>query len=215
VALQLDTALDARLRKEMEEQIDSLAINPLESAPRGEIAAASLRYDELKDQAQTGSLEKRIDENRREELALDAESKKERLCDYIFHLMTFGTYTHRVKPDSGNSLLLDTYRRAQYQLAFLDRVSAGGTEPEVAYDPVIITRSISELESVIPGISSRDLREHAALTLTRIKSLSQSSSLQADCLNALAALERGPRPDMQASPQPADFGVFAGGDGLE
>jgi hypothetical protein len=215
VALQLDSALDARLRKEMEEQIDSLSINPLESAPRGEIAAASLRYDELKDQAQTGSLEKRIDDNRREELALDAESRKGRLCDYVFHLMTFGAYTHRVKPDSGNNSLLDTYRRAQYQLAFLDRVSAGGTEPEVAYDPAIITRSISELESVIPGISSRDLREHAAVTLTRVKSLSQSSSLQADCSNALAVLERGPHPDMQAPPEPADFGVFAGGDGLE
>jgi hypothetical protein len=169
----------------------------------------------LKDQAQTGSLQKRIDKNRREELASDTETEKERFRDYLFHLVTFGAYTHRIKPDSHNESLLDTYRRAQYQLAFLDRVSAGGTEPEVAYDPAIITRSITDLESVMSGISSSDLREHAALTLNRIKNLSQNSSLQADCSNALAALERGPLPDMQPPPQPADFGVSVGGDGLE
>jgi hypothetical protein len=215
VALRLDTALDSTLRNEMQEQIDSLATNPLESAPRGEIAGASLRYDELKNQAQTGSLVKRIDENRREELALGTETEKARLYDYVLHLVTFGAYTHRVKPDSGNNCLLDTYRRAQYLLAFLDRVSAGGTQPEVAYDPAIITHSIAELESVMPGIPSRELRAHAALTLTRIKNLSQSSNLQADCSNALAALERGARPDVQTPLQPVDFGVFAGGAGLE
>jgi hypothetical protein len=179
------------------------------------MAAASLRYDELKNQAQTGSLEKRIDKNRREELASDSETGKERFCDYIFHFITLGAYTHRTKPDSGNGSLLDNYRRAQYQLAFLDRVSADGAEPEVAYDPAIIIRSITELENVMPGISSSELREHAALTLNRIKNLSQNSALQADCSNALNALELGPRRDMEPAPQSPDFGAFAGGDGFD
>ncbi len=215
-AIQLDTALDPALRKELQDRIDSLSVNPLESAPRDEIATASLRYNELKNQAQTGRLLQRVDKSRRAELALDAESATGRLRDYVFHLTTFGAYTHRINSDSYSDDLLDTYRRAQYLLAFLDRVSVGGSQPEITYDPAIIVRSIAGLESVMPGIASPELHGHAALTLTRIKNLSRDTSLRADCSNALVTLERGLRPEMQSpSLQPADVGVFAGSDGLE
>ncbi len=189
VKLQLDDQLDSRLRHEMQQRVNSLAVNPLESAPQSETAAALIRYRILQEEVTTGRLEKSIERSRRAELAQDAETKKGILRDYLLHLGSFGAYTHRAKADFENPALIDRYRRAQYALAWLDQISNGGTAPEVAYDATKIQHAIAELQSAMPEMRSHDLRSHAAATLARIRNLSQNNALQADCSTAIAALD--------------------------
>ncbi len=189
VKLQLDEQLDSRLRNEIKQRVNSIAVNPLESAPQNETAVAVSRYRILQEEAATGRLAQSVERNRRLELALDTETKKGVLRDYVLHIGSFGTYTHRAKADARNVELIDSYRRAQYALAWLDHVSEGGTPPEVAYDPTKIQRAIAELQQAMPEVRSRDLRAHAAATLQRIRSVSQDDALQSDCSTAIASLD--------------------------
>src|SRR5581483_9898309 len=60
VKLQLDHQLDSRLRHEMQQHVDALAVNPLESAPESETAAALTRYSMLQQEAATGALAEKV-----------------------------------------------------------------------------------------------------------------------------------------------------------
>jgi hypothetical protein len=188
VKLQLDDQLDSRLRHEMQQRLDSLAVNPLESAAQSETAAATTRYSILQQEAATGRLAESVERDRRAELALDVETKKRVLGDDALHIASFGTYTHRAKPNLQNRGLIDSYRRTQYALAWLDEISDGGTPPEVAYDTTKIQHAIEELKAAMPEVRSRDLRAHAAATLARMRNLSHDDALQADCSTAIASL---------------------------
>lgn len=190
VRLALDHQLDPALRHEMQRHVDTMAINPLESSPRQEMKSALERYECLRLQAENGQLANRLNKDRRAELAQSSETSAEILRDSLFHFATFGAYTHRVKADAENLARVDAYRRAQYQLNFLDRISNQGTEPEVAYNTDRIQHSIAELSELMPEIDSPPMRLHAATTLKHLQNLSLDSALQADYSAALASLER-------------------------
>lgn len=194
VRLALDRQLDPALRNEMQRRVDGMAINPLDSSPRQEMKAALERYDWLRLQAENGQLANKLNRDRRTELAQYSETPAKILRDSLFHFATFGAYTHRVRPDPENLAKVDNYRRAQYQLNFLDKLSNQGTQPEVAYDTVRIQQSIAELKELMPEIDSVPMRLHAATTLRRLQQLSGNDALQADCSAAVASLEREPLP---------------------
>ncbi len=192
VAVALDRQADPSLRKEIQRRIDSLAINPLEAVPERELQASRARYALLEAEAADGTIVKRLDKQRRTELAYFEESKKARVVRDLLHDGTFGLYTHRARPDEANLDTLDSYRRVEYHLHFLDSLVEAGTQPEVAYDSSRIEASVTELGTLMPDIGSPALRARASLTLERLRSLSQDESLQANCSLTLLALKRRP-----------------------
>ncbi len=194
VKLALDRQLDPVLRQEMQRRVESMAINPLESAPRQEMKAAAERYDRLRLQAEDGRLENRLNKERRAELAQYSERPGEVMRDSLLHFATFGAYTHRAKAGAENLAKLDRYRRLEYQLNILDQVSRHGTQPEVAYDAARMQHSILEIKALVPEIESRPLRSQALATLKRVEDLSRDGALQAECSAAIAWLEHGPLP---------------------
>ncbi|MBV8864223.1 MAG: hypothetical protein JO210_02355, partial [Acidobacteriaceae bacterium] len=194
VRVALDHELDPALRRELQRRVDAAAINPLESAPQQEMKAAVERYKQLQLQAEDGRLATRLTKDRRAELAQDSETSGAILRDSFFHFATFGAYTNRVKPAEENLARVEVYRRVQYQLNLLDRISNEGTQPEVAYDTARIQHSIAELEKLMPQIDSPPMRLRAAATLKHVETLSQDTALQADCSSAIASLEREPLP---------------------
>jgi hypothetical protein len=191
-ALQLDSHLDADLRSAMQTRINALAVNPLEASPRDEISIAAAQYRALLAGARNGRLLNEVDKTRRAELASAGETRKQITRDYLFHLGSFGLFTRRVKPDAQNESRLDSYRRVSFQLALLDRLTANGTQPEVTFDAALIQHSVSELRRTLSGIDSKEVRAHASATLTRVRTLSKDSLLQADCSDAIAELEGAP-----------------------
>ncbi len=192
VELELDDHLNPLLRKEIQERLESLAINPLESRPRLEIAAAETRFSKLQQEA-SGELVNRVDRDRRKELAAFGESKTQFMRDHAFHVLSFGAYTHRVQYPDDELASLDRYRRMQYQLNFLDSLVKAGTQPEVSYDSASVQASVRELSNLMQGVQSSNFRARAAATLESLKQISQDAALQSDCSQAVAAI-RGDGP---------------------
>jgi hypothetical protein len=212
VALALDRQLDPTLRKEMQQRIRSLAVNPLETAPERAIRAAVARYTHLQKEAgPDGALASQVDKDRRSELASFGQGKAAAIAHDLLHLATLNHYTHRSKPDSDDLVALDCYRRVQSRLHFLDSLVQAGTPPEVAYSSANVQAAITELDGLMPRVRSESIRTHARNTLEALGQLSRDPVLQAECSGAVNALNfpnrnrearPGATPGVVASPLP-------------
>jgi hypothetical protein len=192
VSLALDHDLEPGLRQEIVRRAESIPSNPLESSPANEMAAALKRYSLLEVEARgdNSRLGKRIENQRREELANYRASAERQGFDIALHSITLGGYTHRAKRED-DLALLSVYRRAEYNLEFLDKLVAAGTPPEVAYQEWRIRGSVSDLAGLLPEIQSPQMREHARLTLDKLSKISADDTLRADCERVFDKLRNG------------------------
>ena len=188
-ALALDSNLDSRLRDDMQRRINSLSVNPLEGSARRELQAAMVRYKVLESETEGDSpLTRRLDKQRRAELAAFDSGAKGITFDALLHGASLGLYTKRAQPDPAILSKLDADRRVQNNLDFLESVTEGGTRPEIAYDTNRITNSVQELSSLLPQVRSESVRTRAHVTIDHLRGLTQDEVLQADCSSALTAL---------------------------
>ena len=192
VALALDKNLDAGLRATMQRRVDSLAVNPLETSPQGEMTAALQRYDLLQAAAasEESRMSRRLEKERRGELARFDSGKTRQIRDGVFHFATLGIYTRRAKDSRDLLARLDQYRRADYYLTFLDTISAASTQSEVAYDSSRIKTAVTQLNSLLPEINARGMREHAERTIEKLRGLSQDLEVKAECRAALDSMKQ-------------------------
>jgi hypothetical protein len=189
VALALDRRLDPSLRKSMETRLHGVAVNPLEAAPSREMRNAAIRYSRLEEESGAGGrLADRVDQQRRAEIAAFGKSGKHLDWDALLHATTFGLYRNRAPRSPENLAKLNVYRRVEYELDFLDKLAEAGTPPEVSYDTARIHASVERLDSLLPEITATGVRAHVLDTLQKLKNISQSSDLQADCSDAIADL---------------------------
>ncbi|MBV9083964.1 MAG: hypothetical protein JOZ62_14900 [Acidobacteriaceae bacterium] len=186
----LDTQLDPALRSELQQRLDSLAVNPLEATPQAEVQVAVAQYHVLqKDAEAEGSLEKRLDAQRRTELAEFGQTGKRRFAEALLHNVTFGAYTPRAKRSDENLAMLNRNRRVVADLDFLESVDEAGTPPEIAYDVNRISSSVQELSMLLPQLRSTKIQSRAAAALSRLNAISQDASLRADCLLGLERID--------------------------
>lgn len=190
VELALDDSLDAGLRSDMQQRLNSLDMNPLNAAPYRDIQVATARYARLQAQAQGQALAAMIEKERRSEVAGFGESGKKRAGEVLLHDATFGIYSNLAKREDTNLAVLDRDRRVEYQLNFLDTLNRAGTQPEIAYDAARIRAAVSELGGLMSQVQNKEVRLRAAAAIQRLGSLSHDPDVQDDCSVALAALER-------------------------
>jgi hypothetical protein len=131
-----------------------------------------------------------LDNDRRAELSSTGRTGKSRFFASALHAASLGLYTRRAPRAEGNLARLESYRRVEYDLNFLDGLVAAGTPPEVVYQPARIEAVMTELTSLLPQISSAPVRAHAQHALYRLRDLSQDAALQADCSSAMQSIER-------------------------
>ncbi len=193
ISLALDRKIDPRLKYQIQEQVNSLALNPLEVPPVRELQLARAHYHLLLEQAQNGKLSTRVDGDRRAELAAFGEPVRARIGRTLLHSATFGAYTHRVKQDQGDLAMLDRERRVFYHLNFLDSIAASGTRPEVAYKARRIQDSVTDLGKLMPDVHSPLIIAHITRTLQQVKTNSRDFRLQADCAATIASLQESPQ----------------------
>lgn len=191
-SLALDRELDPRLRQELQRRVQSLSLNPLETAAAREMASSQQRYSLLDAEARRpdGWLAKRLDNDRRAELSSAGTTGKSKFFASALHAASLGLYTRRAPRAEGNLAKLDSYRRVEYDLSFLDSLVAAGTPPEVVYQPARIQAAVTELTSLLPQISSKPERARAQRVLYSLRGLSQNAALQADCSSAIQSIER-------------------------
>ena len=109
----------------------------------------------------------------------------------MLHTTSFGLHKQHSKYDAGNLAKLDSYRRVQHELSFLDSVVKAGTQPEIAFEIPRLHASLVELSSLVSTrVESPELRMHATATLKQLGDLSRDAGLQADCSLAVALLAR-------------------------
>jgi hypothetical protein len=196
--LTLDQSIDPALKKETQNRLRWLAVNPLDAAPQREIQDAIARYKLLDQDAEDGHLMRRIEQEWRFELSSFGKSEKTKLARSMLHVASLGLYPPRAKGE--NTFMLDRERRVAYQLTFLDSLIQAGTPPEIAYDSRNIKSSVLELGGLMPSISSPDVRSHAEATLGRLRSLTKHVELQADCTRVLTAMKHTDSPAESEAP---------------
>ena len=203
VQLALDRSLDPALRQQMRQRVDSLAVNPLEAAHDKELAAAAARYALLREALSEpdSRLAARVDKERRAELAALQSTPSGRVFAEALHTLTFGAYTKRSAAGEENLEVLDSYRRVQNDLCFLDGLVAAGTPPEIGERPEHVQSVVSDLQTVLPDVDSVQMRAHAERTLLKVQQLSGDTALRAGLSSALASVKKKPLPD--AHPQVA------------
>ncbi len=191
VAIALDDQLDPALRKQMQERINELSVNPLEASPERELQASFTRYQRLlAESAPDGALAARIDKTRRVELASFGRSHTAAVAAGFLHYATFGMYTQRAKSTGNNLATLDRERRIKADLEFLKTVTEPGTQPEVAFAPDRIQSSVRELAQLLPQARSADIEQQARTTLWRLRDLTHDAAIQDRCLYALSTIGR-------------------------
>jgi hypothetical protein len=191
-SLALDRELDPRLRQELQQRVQSFSLNPLETATAREMASSQQRYALLEAETKRpdGWLAKRLDNDRRAELSSAGRTGKSKFFAGALHAASLGLYTRRAPRAEENLAKLDSYRRIEYDLNFLDSLVAAGTPPEVVYQPARIQAAVKELTSLLPQISSAPARARAQRVLYGLRGLSQNAALQADCSSAIQSIER-------------------------
>lgn len=191
--LSVDNHLDPQLRNDLMKQADRLLVNPFGVSTEKKAQLAALHYAQIQDAGGAdGILAKRLDEERRAELAAFGQSKAAGAAQSALHMATFGHYTQRVSPNKLALSTLDRERRVQYQLDLLGSLVKDGTPPEVAYKADQIERSVANLNTLLAEIDSSRIRQRATVTLNRLKSLSRDTGVQAQCAVALLALQAPP-----------------------
>jgi hypothetical protein len=194
VAAALDTSLDPAFRKELQQRTDGLSINPLNASVRRQLSVARHNYQALlADAADPEKLPRKLDNDRRRELASFGKSAASVIGTNLLHYLTLTAYTRRAPEREGNLALLSRERKTKALLQYLNQVANAGPEPEVTFSPERIHQSIVKLESLVDAGSPKQIRNQAAAALKGVSGQSQDAGLRADCSRALVAFG-GPNP---------------------
>lgn len=190
VATALDTTLDPAFRKELQRRTDGVFINPLDVSLHQQLPAARRHYNALLAEADNPrKIQKKLDRDRRAELALFGKSSGSRIRADALHYLTLTAYTRRAPKRDDNLARLSRARRTNSLIQYLTHVANSGPEPEVTYDPEHIRESIVELEGLVDANSPALIRMKAAAALEGIGKQSKDGALQADCNRALMAFD--------------------------
>ena len=84
---------------------------------------------EAEAQQPDGWLAKRLDKERRSELASIGRTGKSKFFAGALHVASLGFYTRRAPRADGNLAKLDSYRRVEHDLNFLEGLINAGTPP--------------------------------------------------------------------------------------
>lgn len=201
VAAALDRSLDPAFREELQQHAKSLDVNPLGNSPSREMALARRNLEALeKAAANEDKLPKRIDNDRREELAAFGRGPGSAAMAKMMHYASFGLYTRRAPRDSGNLQALRRDRRVESLMAYLEQVRDAGQRPEVMFPSEQIQTAVDSLSALLnQGVSNR-LRDRAGSLIAGLQRQTKDDTLLASCHQALTALNTHPR---SAHPAPA------------
>ena len=125
---------------------------------------AQAHYEALAADAEAGAkskLAKRLENDRRVELAEFGRTNGQQLSDALFRQATFGVYSRRAKEGSWNEQVLIRQRRIDYNLRFLDKLVVAGADPEVPYPAEQVRAAVNTLAELTLGVTARNIRARA------------------------------------------------------
>ncbi len=184
--LALDPGLDEGLRKELQKRLDVMGVNPLEVSVFDQAAIARRQYAALlKFADDPKGLPLRLENDRRAELAAAGHGWVNRAGKRAAMFVTLGTYSpHDSRSDEALISAVDSQRRMNRYLRFLEEVAASGPHAEVVWNMNEVRRAIEEV-----GVRGFDAR--SAELIGRIRSQTSDPETQQACDRALTGADAG------------------------
>jgi len=177
--LEVSSVLDPALKAELLNQLNHLALNPLENSLENETTIAQEQYSALVRYASSPEgLAAKLYRDRQRELWSYTHSNKMRLLVRASHLLGRGPELHVDEPSL--LALLDSYRRAEHHVGILQAVLSSGQVPEVGRDPDEIRRVIDAL-AFEPATGP-----NAARLIARVLKRTQDPRIRIACVRALS-----------------------------
>lgn len=142
--ISLDASLDPGLREALAERVESATLNPLQNDVDIEEKLAIRQYQNLMAWSQRADgLPKRIDSDRREEMARLKHSETVRAFQTLGHVLSFGIYTHREKGTPELMAAMDVRRQLDFHERYLRQVAFVSADPEIDSDLDQLRRSLT------------------------------------------------------------------------
>ena len=179
--LSLDASLDPQLRKEIDERLEKVSLNPLENDLDVEANLAREQYRALLDYAsRANGLPEQLARDRRAEMVPLKHGKAAQVMFSLGNLMSFGLYKHREEASNEMQARLDVERRLAYHVRFLREAVRSSPQIEVVRNIEDVQRSVRFITEHGDAADAK-----AANVLARVFANTEDVETRKLCLNGL------------------------------
>ncbi len=183
--LLLDESLDKNFKSQIRSRLDEVSINPLDSPAAPELArrqyanliAYSIRPD---------GLPKKIENDRREELAELKHNRRDKMFFSAAHFFTFGRYTHRERQTGELANEIGLRRELDFHERFLSETAKNSSRPEIDGDLDKIKKSLVFIAE--NGYSAHQKTVKTIARLFKMSGDQEIRQLALNCLNGINSL---------------------------
>ena len=191
--LAMDESLKEQFRREIDDRLEKLSINPLHNDLYAEMNLARGQYQNLVEYAKSSSqLGEKLEKDRIKEMTLAAYGGKMPKKYSIAQLLTFGLYKHRLKPTPELMAKADIHRQLDFHERRIRETAYYSVRPEVdanvpelmrslnfiaARGDVAGSRTATAISKIFASTLREDVRDACLAGLFRIKSKSSQDAL--------------------------------------
>jgi hypothetical protein len=144
--LSFNSAIDPKLRREIERRVQNVSLNPLNNDDEADVQIAQQQYASLMDYARRpDGLPAKIERERRAEMVALEHGRSARIFLGLANILSLGRYVHREQATPELNARLDMSRRLSYHTRFLTEVAKSSATTDVAWDMSKVTRSLQFL----------------------------------------------------------------------
>jgi len=179
--LSLNASLDTELRKEIEQRLELVPMDPLLNDGLAEARLAVEQYKALLNYAQQpGGLASRLQRDRRAEMLSLKHGQAEQMLFRLANVLSFGRYVHRETETPELLARMDLARRIEYHSRFLRQAAASTPQVEIVWNIDDVRRSLQFLAE-----HGAEARGKSAKAAGRIFTRTQDEETRRLCVSAL------------------------------
>jgi hypothetical protein len=191
--LALDQSIQPGLRKDLQDRLEIMGVNPMEESLASEAKLARDQYAALlRYAADPAGLPARLRRDRQSEVLAYDHGLAARFGFAVAHAATLGGYTHRDKESEDAENRLKDARRTEREIRFLAAVAKSSPRPEIVWN-------MNEVRRALDDIASAKLPAGSAKLVQQIMASTHDEQTRLACARVLQSVQ--PATDAGASGQ--------------
>jgi hypothetical protein len=186
-SLKFDNSLDPELRRDVEDNLQGLGLNPLGISLKSEMEIARRQHAALLEWAASpDGLARQLERDRSHELVPLKHSRAARILFKLAHIGSLGLYSHGENVTESGLQALDLHRRFSFQKRFLEQVLASGPQPEVSWNAEEVGRAVNAVSEL--GHQGRKVRSAAVKLISELMRKTGDEWIRQQCVEGLLRL---------------------------
>ena len=178
--LALDNSIHPGLRRDLQDRLEIMGVNPMEQSIASEAKLAQAQYAALlRYAADPAGLPARLAKDRQSEVLAYDHGLAARFGMRVAHVASLGIYTHRKSEDS--VARLDDARRIEREIRFLEAVAKSSPRPEIVWN-------MNEVRRALDDVASARLPAGSAKLVRQIMSATNDEQTRLACVRALQSV---------------------------